>query len=81
MALVDMGRTPQEARDVLPLSVKGELVMTAAVSEWRHFFSLRAADSTGAAHPQMKEVTIPLLLELKEQYPTFFAGIEPAIKK
>ena len=80
MALVNMGRTPQEARDVLPLSTKSELVMTAAVSEWRHFFKLRAADSTGAAHPQMKEITIPLLLELKENYPTFFVGIEPANK-
>ena len=80
MALVGMGRTPQEARDVLPLSIKGELVMTATIPEWRHFFNLRAADSTGAAHPQMKEVTIPLLLALKEMYPDFFVGIEPAIK-
>jgi thymidylate synthase (FAD) len=78
MALIDMGRTPQEARDVLPTSVKTEIVMTATVREWRHFFNLRAADKTGAAHPQMKEVTIPLLLDLKEMFPKFFTGIEPA---
>lgn len=80
MALINMGRTPQEARDVLPTSVKTEIVMTATVHEWRHFFNLRAADKTGAAHPQMKEVTIPLLIELKELYPNFFMGIEPAVK-
>ena len=80
MKLIELGRIAQEARDVLPTSVKTEVVMTAAVSEWRHFFNLRAADSTGAAHPQMKEVTIPLLIELKKDYPDFFVGIEPANK-
>ena len=81
MELINMGRTPQEARDVLPLSTKAELCMTATVDEWRHFFLLRAADSTGAAHPQMKEVTIPLLLELQKLYPQFFDYIKPAIKQ
>jgi thymidylate synthase (FAD) len=60
--LLGMGATPQQARSVLPNSLKTEVVMTANLREWRHFFKLRCAAD---AHPQMKEVTIPLLKELK----------------
>lgn len=49
--------------------------MTANLREWRHFFKLRAADLTGKAHPQMKEVTIPLLAELQERIPVVFDDI------
>jgi thymidylate synthase (FAD) len=72
MRLVSLGRTPQEARDVLPTSTKTEIVMTATVSEWIHFFNLRALDKTGAAHPQMKEVAVPLLEEFKSLYTDLF---------
>lgn len=51
--LLDEGCTPQEARDVLPNSLKTELVMTAPLMEWCHFFNLRMS---AAAHPQMREV-------------------------
>ena len=51
--LLDEGRTPQEARDVLPNSLKTELIMTAPMMEWCHFFNLRMSP---AAHPQMQEV-------------------------
>lgn len=51
--LLEMGATPQEARSVLPNSLKTEVVMTANVREWRHFFRLRCSK---AAHPQMREV-------------------------
>lgn len=74
--LLDMGCTPQEARSVLPNSLKTEVCMTANLREWRHFFKLRAADQTGAAHPQMKEVTAPLLKELKGLIPIVFDDIE-----
>lgn len=74
--LLDIGLTPQEARAVLPSSLKTEVVMTANLREWRHFFKLRAADATGAAHPQMKEVTVPLLAELKEMIPVVFDDIQ-----
>lgn len=74
--MLKLGFSPQEARSVLPNSTKTELVMTANLREWRHFFKLRAADATGAAHPQMKEVTIPLLAELKEMIPVIFDDIE-----
>lgn len=74
--MLELGFSPQEARSVLPNSTKTEVVMTANLREWRHFFKLRAADATGAAHPQMKEVTIPLLAELKEMIPVIFDDIE-----
>lgn len=73
--LLNFGFSPQEARSVLPNSTKTEIIMTANLREWRHFFKLRAADATGAAHPQMKEVTIPLLAELKTMIPVIFDDI------
>ncbi|MEN6350640.1 MAG: FAD-dependent thymidylate synthase [Syntrophomonas sp.] len=73
MALLDSGRSPQEARSVLPNSLKTEIVVTYNMREWRHFFRLRC-DS--AAHPQMRQVTIPLLLLFQEKFPVLFADIE-----
>lgn len=74
--LLDIGLLPQEARAVLPNSLKTEVVMTANLREWRHFFKLRAANTTGKAHPQMLEVTIPLLEELKQLIPIVFDDIK-----
>ena len=71
--LLDLGCTPQEARSVLPNSLKTELMMTANLREWRTFFKLRTAPS---AHPQMREVTIPLLKELKKLIPVVFDDIK-----
>lgn len=65
--MLDNGYTQQEARAVLPTSLKTEVVMTANLREWRHFFSLRACGSTGKPHPQMLEVAVPLLKELRER--------------
>lgn len=70
--LLDIGLLPQEARAVLPNSLKTELVMTANLREWRSFFKLRTAT---AAHPQMREVTRPLLDELKTLIPVVFDDI------
>lgn len=75
--LIGSGRSPQEARSVLPNSLKTEVVMTANLREWRHFFRLRTAP---AAHPQMREVTIPLLRRLQELIPIIFDGIEPEVQ-
>ena len=55
--LINMGWKAQEARAILPNSLKTELVMTGFVSDWKHFFELRTA---GAAHPQARELAIPL---------------------
>lgn len=79
-AYLDMlkdGATPQEARAVLPTSLKTEIVMTANLREWRHFFELRACGATGKPHPQMLEVTVPLLKELKTLIPVVFDDLEP----
>lgn len=70
--LLDIGLTPQEARTVLPNSLKTEVVMTANLREWRHFLRLRTAK---AAHPQMREVAVMLLNQLKEQLPVIFEDI------
>lgn len=55
--LLQLGWTPQQARAVLPNSLKTELVMTGFVSDWEHFFKLRDA---GSAHPQARELAQPL---------------------
>lgn len=55
--LISLGWKPQEARTVLPNSLKTELIMTGFISDWKHFFKLRCA---GSAHPQAKELAIPL---------------------
>lgn len=70
--LLDIGLTPQEARAVLPNSTKTEVVMTANLREWRHFFKLRALGTTGKPHPQMLEVTVPLLEDFKQMIPVVF---------
>ena len=55
--------TPQQARAVLPNSLKTELVVTGFTSDWNHFFDLRARGTTGAPHPQAKELAEPLMEE------------------
>lgn len=73
MALIENGSSPQEARSVLPNSLKTEIVVTMNMREWRHFFKLRTAS---VAHPQMQEITRPLLAEMKERLPELFVDIE-----
>lgn len=70
--MLDFGLSPQQARAVLPNSLKTEVVMTANLREWRHFFKLRALGTTGKPHPQMLEVTIPLLEDMKNLIPVVF---------
>lgn len=65
--------TPQEARSVLPNSLKTEIAVTYNLREWRHFFSLRCAKQ---AHPQMQQVAIPLLLKFKEKLDVIFDDIK-----
>lgn len=74
-AMLGEGCAPQEARSVLPNSIKTEVVMTANYREWRHFFWLRAARKTGPAHPQMEELTVPLLYEVSGLIPVVFDDI------
>ena len=75
--LLDYGWTPQEARSVLPNSLKTEVVMTANIREWRHFLKLRCSP---AAHPQMREVATQLLEALCEEMPVLFGDIKEGLK-
>lgn len=70
--LLEKGASAQEARSVLPNSLKTEIVVTYDLREWRHFFTLRAAKT---AHPQMQQIAIPLLLWFKEQLSPLFDDI------
>lgn len=71
--LLDIGCTAQEARSVLPNSLKTEVVMTANLREWRHFLRLRTAP---AAHPDMRVVAGMAHELLLANYPVFFEDIE-----
>lgn len=74
-ALLDNGHTAQEAREVLPHALKTEIVVTGNYREWRHFMRLRAANSTGPAHPDMNRIMCPLLIELHERIPVIFDDV------
>lgn len=69
LEMIDKGASPQEARSVLPNSLKTEIIMTMNLREWRHFFRLRADKP---AHPQMRELVKPLLKEMNELIPVLF---------
>lgn len=72
MNLLELGAKPEEARSVLPNSIKTEIVVTMNLREWRHFFKLR---TSLRAHPQMRQVAIPLLEEFKTRIPIIFDDI------
>ena len=63
--MLRLGRTAQEARTVLPLDTRTELVHTAFISDWKHFFDLRALGTTGKPHPDAKILAEPLMEEFK----------------
>lgn len=67
---MESGQSPQQARYWLNTGLKTELNITMSLFQWHHFFSLRTPTT---AHPQMREVTIPLLSQFKEQLPFDFA--------
>ena len=76
-SMLNNGATPEEARSVLPNSLKTEVICTANLREWRHILSLRADKR---AHPQMRELMIPLLHELQEKIPVVFDDVAERIK-
>lgn len=73
MKMIEMGVLPQEARSILPNSLKTEIIATMNLREWRHFFKLRTDTK---AHPQMREIAIPLCNKMKELIPVVFDDIE-----
>ena len=72
LKLIELGASPQEARSILPNSLKTEIVMTMNLREWRHFFKLRTSKK---AHPQIREIAMPLLSEFKKRIPVIFDDI------
>jgi len=72
LSLLNEGWSPQEARSVLPNALKTEVVMTSNLRHWREIFKQRTAKN---AHPQMREVMIPLLAETKTLIPVIFDDI------
>jgi len=72
----DNGASAEEARTVLPSSLKTEIVQTMNLRAWRHFFALRAVGITGKPHPQMLELTIPMLKEF-QRIPVIFDDLQP----
>ena len=73
LQLIDAGATPQEARSILPNSLKTEIVVTMNMREWRHFFRLRTAP---AAHPQMREIACLMLAGFRAEIPVLFDDID-----
>lgn len=71
--MIKLGATPQIARSVLNNSTKTEICITMNLREWRHFFKLRCSP---AAHPQMREIAIKLLMAFKAMIPVIFDDIE-----
>ncbi len=86
LELLKKGWTPQQARSVLPNSLKTEIVVTGNLREWRHFFSLRCTPKNipedkkingiyygaDAPHPQMQEVANMILEDIRKQVPVLF---------
>ena len=70
--MLENGMTPQEARSVLPNSLKTEIVMTMNIRSWRNFFKLRCSKD---AHPQMREVAEMIFREFNAKYPIFVYGM------
>ena len=76
MDLLNQGATPQQARSVLPNSLKTEIVVTMNVREWRHFLEMRWVGIAGAPHPQMVEVAKLAYDILVDHYPLFFEDLK-----
>jgi thymidylate synthase (FAD) len=76
--LLAAGWSPQLARSVFPNALASRLVVTGNLRSWRHFLLMR---TTKEAHPQMREVTVPLLAEFQEKIPILFEDIEPGARQ
>lgn len=76
--IIASGMAPQIARSVFPNALASRIIITGNLRNWRHFFIMR---TTREAHPQMREVAIPLLLEFQNRIPMLFDDIEPMAKQ
>ena len=69
MAMTNIGSKPENARGVLPIDIKTEIVITTNLREWKHILKLRTSK---AAHPSMRELMKPLAKELQAKIPVIF---------
>lgn len=76
--LLQLGKAPQIARSVFPNALASRIIVTGNLRNWRHVFIMR---TTREAHPQMRQVMIPLLSEFKSKIPLLFDDIEPMAKQ
>ena len=72
LALLSVGANPEEARSILPNSLKTEIFVTMNLREWRHFIRLRTAK---AAHPQMREVALKIFNTLAKKLRAVFEDL------
>jgi thymidylate synthase (FAD) len=72
--LISKGWRPQEARSVFPNALASRIIVTGNLRNFRHLFIMR---TTQEAHPQMRQVMIPLLAEFKQAFPVLFDDLEP----
>lgn len=77
-SLLAAGHAPQIARSVFPNALASRLIITGNLRNWRHFFLMR---TTKESHPQMRQVTIPLLEEFKMNIPILYADIWPDMRQ
>ena len=78
LRMLELGEAPQIARSVLPNALASKIAVTYNLRAWRHFFIMRTSRE---AHPQMKEVTVPLLAEFQRLIPILFEDIQPEMKQ
>lgn len=76
--MIQSGAAPQIARSVFPNALASRIIITGNLRNWRHFFIMRV---TKEAHPQMRQVTIPLLKEFQEKIPILYEDIVPLEKQ
>ena len=76
LAMRKNGARPEEARSILPNSLKTEIFVTMNFREWRHFLKLRTAKR---AHPQMREISLQIYKILNEKIPVLFSDINPEV--
>ncbi len=76
--LIALGHAPQIARSVFPNALASRLIVTGNLRNWRHFFLMRTSKES---HPQMRQVTIPLLKEFQEKIPLLYDDIEPGARQ
>lgn len=76
--LIKSDTSLQIARSVLPNALASKIIMTGNLRSWRHFFLMR---TTKESHPQMRQVTIPLLEEFQSKIPILYEDIFPEAKQ